>query len=137
MGFSDSNYFDENSEIKKDVMQEVRQTLKPEFINRIDEIIVFHKLTKENISEIIDIMLNEVKNKLNSKNINLKIDDNAKKLILRKGINTNLGARPLRRTIQNLIEDRLAEEILNGFEGNEIFISSKGEEITINEKISK
>ena len=137
LGFGDSNYFDENSEIKKDVMQEVKQTLKPEFINRIDEIIVFHKLTKENISEIIDIMLNEVKNKLNSKNINLKIDDNAKKLILRKGINTNLGARPLRRTIQNLIEDRLAEEILNGFEGNEIFISSNGEEITINEKISK
>ena len=134
MGFGDNSYFDEDNEIRKDVMQEVKETLKPEFINRIDEIIVFHKLTKENISEIIDIMISDVKNKLKNHNIKLEIDELAKDLILKRGSNTNFGARPLRRTIQNLIEDKLAEEILNGLTGNEIVVSSNGEEIIISEK---
>ena len=135
LGFGENNYFEEDNEIKKDVMQEVKETLKPEFINRIDEIIVFHKLSTEDISEIIDIMLSDVKDKLKSKNIKLEIDDLAKDLILKKGSNINFGARPLRRTIQNLIEDKLAEEILNGLSGNEILVSSNGEEIIISEKI--
>ena len=131
MGFGDNSYFEEDSEIKKDVMQEVKQTLKPEFINRIDELIVFHKLSSDDISKIIDIMLLDVKDRLSTQNIKLKIDDSAKELILKKGSNVNFGARPLRRTIQCLIEDKLAEEILNGFSGNEISISSNGEEIII------
>lgn len=134
MGFGESNYYDEDSEIKKDVLQEVKETLKPEFINRIDEIIVFHKLTEEDISKIIDIMLLDVKEKLKSKNIELEIDSLAKDLIKKKGSNTSFGARPLRRTIQNLIEDKLAEEILNGISGNEILVSSNGEEIIISQK---
>ena len=134
MGFGENSFFQEDNEIRKDVMQEVKDTLKPEFINRIDEIIVFHKLSEQDISKIIDIMLEDVKAKLNNKNINLEIDDKAKDLILKKGSNSNFGARPLRRTIQNLIEDKLAEEILNGFSGNEILISSNGEEIIIKEK---
>ena len=134
MGFGENSYAAEDDEIKKDVMREVKQTLKPEFINRIDEIIVFHKLTKDDISKIIDIMLIDVKSKLRNKNINLEIDNLAKDLILKKGSNVNFGARPLRRTIQNLIEDKLAEEILNGFLGKEILVSSNGEEIIISEK---
>lgn len=134
MGFGENTFIEEDSEIRKDVMQEVKETLKPEFINRIDEIIVFHKLTDEDISKIIDIMLEDVKEKLRVKNISLEIDEGAKDLILRKGSNNNFGARPLRRTIQSLIEDKLAEEILNGFTGNEILVSSDGEEILIKRK---
>ena len=133
MGFGENSYIEESNEIRKDVMQEVKSTLKPEFINRIDEIIVFHKLSIEDISKIIDLMLEDVKQKLKSKNISLEIDEKAKNLIMEKGSNSNFGARPLRRTIQNLIEDKIAEEILNGLSGNKILISSNGEEIIINE----
>ena len=133
MGFGENSYIEESNEIRKDVMQEVKSTLKHEFINRIDEIIVFHKLSIEDISKIIDLMLEDVKQKLKSKNISLEIDEKAKNLIMEKGSNSNFGARPLRRTIQNLIEDKIAEEILNGLSGNKILISSNGEEIIINE----
>ena len=134
LGFGDNSFLEEDSEIKRDVMQEVKETLKPEFINRIDEIIVFHRLSNEDVSKIIDIMLEDLKDRLKDKNINLEIDEQAKKLILERGSNTSFGARPLRRTIQNLIEDKLAEEILNGFSGNEIVVSSNGEEIIISKK---
>ena len=108
LGFGNSSEDEEYENIKRDVMQEVKQVLKPEFINRIDEIIVFHKLTEEDISNIVDIMLNEVVQKMKNKNISIQIDNSAKELVTKKGTNTNFGARPLRRTIQNLIEDKLA-----------------------------
>ena len=95
-------------------MEALKKELRPEFINRIDEIIVFHKLTDEEIDKIIDIMLKEVINRLADQKIKIELEPEVKKLIASKGIDKNFGARPLRRTIQNVLEDRLAEEILDG-----------------------
>lgn len=101
-------------ESKKEVLQELKKQFRPEFINRIDEIIVFHKLTDEEIGRIIDIMLKEVANRMKQNNIEIKIDKSVKEFIAKKGIDKAYGARPLRRTIQNELEDKLAEEILDG-----------------------
>ena len=104
----------EYEEIKKEVMEALKKELRPEFINRIDEIIVFHKLTDKEIDKIIDIMLKEVVARLKEQKINIEIEPSVKKLIASKGIDKNFGARPLRRTIQSVLEDSLAEEILDG-----------------------
>ena len=104
----------EYEETKKAVMEELKRELRPEFINRIDEIIVFHKLTDEEISQIIDLMLKEVQNRLQAQKIKIEIEPEVKELIASKGIDKAFGARPLRRTIQNMLEDKLAEEILDG-----------------------
>lgn len=104
----------EYEEIKKEVMAELKKELRPEFINRIDEIIVFHKLNDNDINLIIDIMLKEVVNRLKEQKYDVKFEPDVKELIAKEGIDKNFGARPLRRTIQNLIEDKLAEEILDG-----------------------
>ena len=101
-------------ETKKEVMEALKKELRPEFINRIDEIIVFHKLNDTEINQIIDIMLKEVINRLAAQKIKVELEPQVKELIASKGIDKNFGARPLRRTIQNVLEDSLAEEILDG-----------------------
>ncbi len=118
LGFSAGDKKEESQNeyetIKKDVMGELKKQFRPEFINRIDEIIVFHKLNDEDIKQIIDIMLNQVTKRMKAKDIELEIDDSVKELIAKKGVDTNYGARPLKRAIQNILEDRIAEEILDG-----------------------
>lgn len=119
LGFSKQISEEENAkkeyeETKKEVMETLKKELRPEFINRIDEIIVFHKLTDNEINQIIDIMLKEVTNRLKAQKIKIEIEPEVKELIAKKGIDKNFGARPLRRTIQNVLEDTLAEEILDG-----------------------
>ena len=119
LGFSKDKTADENiqkeyEETKKEVMETLKRELRPEFINRIDEIIVFHKLTDTEINQIIDIMLNEVTKRLESQKIKIELEPEVKELIASKGIDKNFGARPLRRTIQNILEDKLAGEILDG-----------------------
>ena len=119
LGFSQSGdkTEEENKEYeqtKKEVMETLKKELRPEFINRIDEIIVFHKLTDNEISQIIDIMLKEVTNRLSDQKIKIELEPDVKDLIASKEVDKNFGARPLRRTIQNVLEDRLAEEILDG-----------------------
>lgn len=100
--------------IKKDVMAELKKQFRPEFINRIDDIIVFHKLNDEDIKQIIEIMLKQVQKRLKEQEYNVEIDDTVKELIAKKGIDTNYGARPLKRAIQSNVEDRIAEAILDG-----------------------
>ena len=99
---------------KKDVMAELKKQFRPEFINRIDEIIVFHKLGADDIKKIIDIMLNQVEERLKEQNMNVEFDESVKEYIAKKGIDTNYGARPLKRTIQSSVEDKIAEAILDG-----------------------
>lgn len=114
--------------MKSKVMDEVKRIFKPEFINRIDEIIVFHMLNKEQIAKIVDIMINTVnKRTLEQMKISIELDDEAKKYIVEKGYDEKYGARPLRRTIQNEIEDNIAEKILEGKikEGNKVKVSVK------------
>ena len=104
----------EYEEIKKEVIKELKQELRPEFINRIDEIIVFHKLNNEDIKNITQIMLKQVEERLRSQKYIVEIDDSVVNSILEQGFDSNFGARPLRRTIQSLVEDRISEEILAG-----------------------
>ena len=104
----------EYEETKKDVMQELKRQFRPEFINRIDEIIVFHKLTKDELRQIVDIMLKQVIKRMEEQNIKIEIEESVKDKIIEKGIDINYGARPLKRTIQNEIEDKIAEAILEG-----------------------
>ncbi|MFH1854439.1 MAG: ATP-dependent Clp protease ATP-binding subunit [Candidatus Omnitrophota bacterium] len=98
---------------KERLLEQVKKTFKPEFLNRIDDIIVFHGLTKEHLYTIVDIELNEVKDRLKEQNISIEIDRKAKDLLIEKGFDPMFGARPLKRTIQRLLEDPLAEEIIS------------------------
>ena len=147
LGFSASNLSKEDNkeeekakkeyeDTKKEVMEALKRELRPEFINRIDEIIVFHKLNDTEIDKIIDIMLEEVVNRLKEQKIKIELDPKVKKLIASKGIDKNFGARPLRRTIQNVLEDALAEEILDGKLDNEKVnkISADDEKIIVKNK---
>lgn len=138
LGFSASTNQKEEAQkeyenIKKDVMGELKKQFKPEFINRIDEIIVFHKLTDEDVKQIIDIMLNQLQKRMKEQNIELEIDESVKDLIAKKGVDTNYGARPLKRAIQSVLEDRIAEEILDGNikPNQKAKVSSKEEELVV------
>ena len=101
--------------MKNGVMEEVKRLFKPEFLNRIDETIVFHALNKEQMKDIVEIMMSNLSKRTKAQmDITLTAGDAAKALIIEKGYDRKYGARPLRRTIQNLVEDKLAEEILGG-----------------------
>ena len=97
---------------KEKLLEQVKKTFKPEFLNRIDDIIVFHGLTKEQLYEIIEIELEDVKARLKEQDIKIDLDKAAKELLIEKGFDPIFGARPLKRTIQRLMEDPLAEEII-------------------------
>ena len=116
---SDEDFAKEYENTKKDVMAELKKEFRPEFINRIDEIIVFHKLNDDEIKQIIELMLKQLEERLKEQKINIKIDESVKELIAKQGINKAFGARPLRRTIQNLVEDNLAEAILDSKSSNQ------------------
>ena len=137
LGFSnEEKEADEQKEYentKKEVMSELKREFRPEFINRIDEIIVFHKLNDEEISQIIDIMLKEVKTRMKTQKYEIEFDPSVKELIAKKGIDKSFGARPLKRTIQNLVEDRLAEAILDGKaeKGKLATVSVEGENVVV------
>lgn len=98
---------------KEKLLEQVKKTFKPEFLNRIDDIIVFHGLTKEHLYEIIEIELEDVKERLKEQDITIDLDKAAKELLIEKGFDPIFGARPLKRTIQRLLEDPLAEEIIS------------------------
>ena len=129
----------EYEEIKKNVMAELKKQLRPEFINRIDDIIVFHKLNDEEISKIIDLLLKNVEKRLVEQGLNVKIDKSVKELIAKKGVDKEFGARPLRRAIQNIVEDKLAEEILdrNIKPGEEAKLVAKNDKVELKVKATK
>ena len=102
----------EYQDMRKNVMEEVKKTFNPEFINRIDEIVVFHSLTKENIGQILDLALKEVDEKLADRELTIKLTPEAKNFLVEKGFDVKYGARPLLRTLQRELEDPLAENIL-------------------------
>ena len=117
-------------------MEEVKRLFRPEFLNRIDETIVFHSLNEEHMKKIVGLMCNElverVKNQLGMK---LTIRDSVKKLIVEKGTDKKYGARPLRRALQNELEDKLAEAILDGkvHSGAEVEVCVSKKEIIFKE----
>ena len=101
--------------MKAGVMDEVKHLFKPEFLNRIDETIVFHPLTRENVKDIADIMLKTICNRIKGQlGVETVISEEVRNHLAEKGFDENYGARPLRRVIQNEIEDAMAEEYLEG-----------------------
>ncbi len=101
--------------MKGRVMEEVRRMFKPEFLNRSDEVIVFHPITKENLQDILDIMMKDVVGRASKQmNIRIRLDQDAKDYLINLGFDPKYGARPLKRIIQTNIEDQLSEEILDG-----------------------
>jgi len=117
LGFGGVEEGDKEAEyerVKKEVLSELKKSFKPEFLNRIDEIIVFHSLSEDEIRQIVEIMIKQVEERLVSQDIKIEVTKEAKDLIVKTGFDATYGARPLRRAVQNLIEDKLAEEILDG-----------------------
>lgn len=118
----------EHEKMKSNVMDELKRTFKPEFLNRIDDIIVFHALSEANVKDITGLMLKELKNRVQTQmDIELKFTDHAKKYIFEKGYDKKYGARPLKRAIQTYVEDELAEAILRGDvkKGDTVTVSTK------------
>ena len=115
MGFGSSADGEKSYEaMRENIMDEVKRIFRPEFLNRVDEIIVFHALEQDEIDRIAALMLENVKKRLLERNIELEADDSALKLLSAAGYDLQYGARPLRRAIQRMVEDALSEEILNG-----------------------
>ncbi len=121
----------DNENIRKEVLNETKREFKPEFLNRIDEIIVFHKLGLQDLKEITNIMLERVIQRMRKQDIELEITEQAKAIIIQNGTDYKYGARPLRRTIQNLIEDTVAEKILEGEGRKKIVLDEEGGKIIV------
>ncbi len=122
--------------MKETLKEEMEKNFRPEFLNRVDDIIVFRSLTKDDLKHIIDIELAKVIKRLKEKNLTLVLTDEAKDLLIEKGSSLEFGARPLRRAIEHLLEDPLAEDLLKGsFEGKEL-ISVTVHEVDGEKKLS-
>ena len=132
--FSETDEKADYDRMKSAVMEEVKHIFKPEFLNRIDDIIVFHSLTKEHIRKIVAIMMNEISDRaLDQMGIHLHTSEGVLRLLAEAGFDPVYGARPLRRAIQNKVEDLLAEEILGGriHRGDQVRLTLAGREIKI------
>ncbi|MFW6268984.1 MAG: ATP-dependent Clp protease ATP-binding subunit [Bacillota bacterium] len=125
---------EEYENMKDKVISELRNTFRPEFLNRLDETIVFHALNKDHIKQIVDLMLEDVKERLDEKEIDIDVTENAKAKLADEGFDKEFGARPLRRAIQRLIENPLSEKILEKSfgEGDNIKIDEREGELTFN-----
>lgn len=104
----------EYDKMKDNITEELKRTFRPEFLNRIDETIVFHSLNKDHIKQIVDIMMKDLEKRLEKLNISIKVTDKAKEFIADKGFDSDYGARPLERAIRSLVENELSEEMLRG-----------------------
>ena len=136
LGFATS--VDEDKEeyerMKETITEELKRTFRPEFLNRLDEVIVFHSLKEEQVRSIVDIMIEQLEARLKKRNINIVVSEETKEFIANQGFDAQYGARPLERTIRKMIEDQLAEEILRGniTKKKKIEIDYDGEKLAFN-----
>jgi ATP-dependent Clp protease ATP-binding subunit ClpB len=121
----------DEEEVRDAVLEELRQHFKPEFLNRIDDIIVFHQLSEKEIAKIIEVQLERLRHMLQERNIALMLDDSARQLLAREGYDPAYGARPLKRAIQTLIQNPLAVKLLNGevTPGQTLNVSAAGDQM--------
>ena len=140
MGFGVAENENQDFEkVKTKIMEEVKKAFKPEFLNRLNEMVIFHSLTKENLKEIIDIELAVILQRLETKDIILTVSDEARDFLIDKGYDSKYGARPLRRALEKYLEDPLAEAILRRQikHGFPISIVPKGDALTFNQTLEK
>ncbi len=122
--------------MKERITEELRRTFRPEFLNRIDEVIIFRPLTSAQIKEIVGILIGRVRRELRGQNMDLEISDGARELLAKEGFDPTFGARPLRRAIQRLVEDQLSDELLRGnfSPGDTVVIDAKDDHIVFEKK---
>ncbi|MDF2882435.1 MAG: Clp protease ClpX [Clostridiaceae bacterium] len=135
MGFAlggESQKETEYEKMKENVMEELKKSFRPEFLNRIDDIIVFHQLDEKDLLQIVKLMLGTVTERLKEQNINLLFDDESEKYLTKEGFDLTYGARPLRRAITKTVEDKLSEEILMGNvkKGDTVSVAVKDNELS-------
>ncbi len=120
-------------DMKSRIMGELKRVFRPELLNRIDEVIVFHKLTKDEITIIVDLLLVRLQNQMKDHGLQMQLTDEAKELLVEQGYDPTMGARPLRRAIQRLIEDPLSDEILSGRlkEGTMVIVDRDGDDVKL------
>ncbi len=135
-GFSKKDEAATYEKMKETLKQEMEANFRPEFLNRVDDIIVFRSLTKADLSHIIDIELGKVTKRLKEKNLTLVLTDEAKELLIDRGSSLEFGARPLRRAIEHLLEDPLSEELLKGTFAGKDTITARVQEVDGEKKIS-
>jgi len=114
MGFAVGDADQDFEKTKDKIMDEAKKSFKPEFLNRLTEIVIFRSLAKESMSSIVDLELNKVSQRLKDKKLKIEVSDEAKEFLIEKGYDEKLGARPLRRAVEKYLEDTLAEELLSG-----------------------
>jgi ATP-dependent Clp protease ATP-binding subunit ClpC len=138
LGFSVSEVFDQNEyeKMKDNMMEDLKKSFRPEFLNRIDDIIVFHSLIEKDLQMIVKLMLKEVSDRLEQHNIEIIFDESAEQLLTKVGIDLVYGARPLRRTITKTVEDKLSEEILKGTvsKGDKLIATVDDKELVFNKQ---
>jgi ATP-dependent Clp protease ATP-binding subunit ClpC len=114
MGFSPINDESSYEKMREKIMDEAKRQFRPEFLNRLDDIIVFRSLTKPDLIQILDLEVKKVMERLKGKKLELVLDEKAKDFLVEKGYDPTYGARPMRRSVERFLEDPLAEEILKG-----------------------
>lgn len=114
MGFGSSGADADYSQMKDRIMEELKRTFRPEFLNRVDDLIVFHALSEEHIRQIVDIMLDELNRRIEEYSLHVEVSEEAREMLLKEGFDPAFGARPLRRVIQRRLEDSISEELLQG-----------------------
>lgn len=134
VGFGGAGETQDYETIRSTMMKELKNTFRPEFINRVDDIIVFHSLEKGDLSQIVSLMVDQLADRLKQQNIHLEITDAGKEKIVEEGYDPEYGARPLARSIQKHVEDRLSEAILAGdnFDNKLVVIDYKDDEFVVN-----
>jgi len=131
IGFTSKEEIAERESMREKILESLKEQFRPEFLNRIDEVVIFNYLKKKEIKAIVDLELSKVEKRLKTKEITIKISDKAKELLLKEGFDPNLGARPLKRVIQRLILDPLSIKIVTNeiFEGSRVLIDEAGNKI--------
>jgi ATP-dependent Clp protease ATP-binding subunit ClpC len=131
LGFQKDDLEETYEKMKKMVLAELKRTFNPEFLNRVDETVVFRSLGRPEMREIVEILFKEVKSRVKERDLELSLDNEAKELLIEEGFDPTYGARPLRRAVQKLLEDPLSEEILRGklSSGMTVMITREGERL--------
>jgi len=136
LGFSPISDESSYEKMREKIMEEAKKTFRPEFLNRLDDIVVFRSLTKPDLIQILDLEISKVMDRLKVRNIILQLDEKAKDFLVGKGYDPGYGARPMRRAVERSLEDPLAEEILKGsfHDGEPIQVSADNDRLTFFQK---